>query len=370
MTAALIALTTGGTGGHVFPAEALASVLLTRGYRLMVITDERGKTFSGALANVPIFGVPAAQMLGRGVIGKIKGLLRLVAGTVAARKILKAEMPALVVGFGGYASVPAMAAAQSLGIATVLHEQNAVLGRANRLFAGRAKRIAIAFDSVANLPPSTRTVVVGMPVRPALRGLYDIPYQPPVEGQPISLVILGGSQGARIFSDVLPEAIRRLPASVRQRLVISQQARPEDVLRVTAAYADSDVQGIDIKSFFGDVPERLAGCHLLITRAGSSTVAEALVAGRPTVLVPYQFAADDHQTANAVSLENAGAAWVIAQPRFTVEAASAVIAELLSQPDTLDSMARAAHRLAHPNAAETLADVVAALVPLQQESSR
>lgn len=360
-TPQLIALTTGGTGGHVFPAEALAGVLAARGYRLALLTDTRGKAFSGALAAVPTYGVPAAQMLGRGIGGKALGAARLFLGAIRARGLLKSLRPSVVVGFGGYASVPAMAAAQSLGVKTVLHEQNAVLGRANRLFITRVARAALAFQKVAAVPARVAATQVGMPVRPAIRALYDTPYEPPTGDGDIRVVVLGGSQGARIFSDVLPEAFQALPDALRRRLVISQQARPEDLMRVTAAYAHSDLR-VEVQSFFTDVPARLSGCHLLITRSGSSTVAEAMVAGRPTVLIPYQFAADDHQTANAESLQAAGAARVIAQPAFTPAAAAAVLTELLADPAKLAGMAAAAHALAVPDAAERLADLVQSLL--------
>ncbi len=362
----LIVLTTGGTGGHVFPAEALATVLLAEGYRLVVVTDERGKAFSGVLGQLPVYGIPAAQMVGRGLLGKIKGGLRLAIGSVAARRLLRQLQPALVVGFGGYASVPALSAAQSLRIPTLLHEQNAVIGRANRLFAKRASRIATAFARVVGLSPAASPVWVGMPVRPAIRALYDQPYHTPRADEPLRVLVLGGSQGARIFSDVLPEAFKYLPREVRQRLIIAQQARPEDLSRVTAAYADSDLE-VEIASFFSDVPARLADCHLLITRSGSSTVAEAMVAGRPTVLVPYAHAADDHQTANARTLEEAGASQLVAQADFTSQRACEMLAGLLTDPDRLTRMAKAAHDLAIPDAAERLAEVVRALAPHRLE---
>lgn len=368
MSAPLIVLTAGGTGGHVFPAEALAQVLSTRGYRLALITDTRGNRFGGTLGMVETHGVKAAQMLGRGILGKVRGGVSLLIGMMQARSILNRLRPEVVVGFGGYASVPAMGAAATLGLRTILHEQNAVLGRANRLFAGRVSRVATAFETVRALPEGATVNRIGMPVREAIRALHGTAYPALDDNGPIRLLILGGSQGARAFTDVLPDAFKALPDAIRRRLEISQQVRPEDMDRAQSAYAGIDFK-VDLKSFFDDVPARLAACHLLIGRSGSSTVAEATVAGRPSLLVPYPYAADDHQTANARALEATGAAWLLPQSAMTPESTADRLASLLSDVDGLQTAARAATAAALPDAAERLADLVEELIPTARRAT-
>lgn len=362
MSAPLIVLTAGGTGGHVFPAEALAQALIARGYRLALITDTRGSRFGGTLGTIEAHGVTAAQMLGRGVFGKVRGGLKLLVGMFQARRLLNRLQPSVVVGFGGYASVPAMAAATTLGYRTILHEQNAVLGRANRLFAGRVSRVATVFETVRALPAGATVTRTGMPVREAIRALHGTPYPALDDNGPIRILILGGSQGARAFTDLLPGAFMALPEAIRRRLEISQQVRPEDMDRALMAYMDADFK-VELKSFFDDVPARLAACHLLIGRSGSSTVAEATVAGRPSLLVPYPFAADDHQTANARALDEAGAAWLLPQSAMTADSTAERLTALLSDPDALRAAAAAATAMAIPDAAERLAALVEELVP-------
>lgn len=358
----LILLTAGGTGGHVFPAEALAQVLLSRGFRVGFITDSRGTAYSGTLGSLETWRVSSAQMLGRGLADKARGALSLAAGVLQARKLLKTLRPAAVVGFGGYASVPAVAAAVTLKVPTVIHEQNAVLGRANRLFARRVSLIATAYEEVDHLPADRPVRRVGMPVREAIRALSATPYIPPVNGDTISLLVLGGSQGAQIFSSVVPEALALLPGELRQRVRIAQQARPEDVDRASHGYASHGLTA-EVQPFFHDVPERLAACHLLIARSGASTVAEATTAGRPALLVPYMHAADDHQTANAEAVEDAGGAWVVPQPDLTPTMLAEKLKGLLGSPETLAGAAAAARAWSMPDAAAHLADAVETLLP-------
>lgn len=365
----LIVLTAGGTGGHVFPAEALAAEVLERGLRLALVTDDRGNRWGGTLGKLETYPVAASQMLGRGILGKLKGVFTLTRGTMQAKALFRRLHPAVVVGFGGYASVPAVAAAVTSGVPVLLHEQNAVLGRANRLFAGKVSRIATSYEQVAALPAGigtgTRSAIVrtGMPVRPAIRALADVPYVPPAADGPVRVLILGGSQGARVFTDVLPAAFAALPAALRGRLDIVQQARPEDVERATAAYAAAGLTAT-VRAFFDDVPERLAACHLLIGRSGASTVAEVTVARRPSILVPYPFAADDHQSANARAVEAAGAGWLVAQEQFDAAAVAALLGDLLAAPERLAKAAEAAHTFALPDAAARLADAVLDLLPV------
>lgn len=353
-----VLLTAGGTGGHVFPAEALANALSERGCHLAFMTDKRGQSYGGTLGALRTHRVAAGAMLGRGLLGRATGALSLLRGVLQARKLFKAERPDVVVGFGGYASVPAVAAATQLGIPVLLHEQNAVLGRANRLFAGKASLIATSFEHVAGLPGDVRRVLTGMPVRPAIRALADSPYDAPYDKLgPVDVLVLGGSQGARVFTDILPQAFRGLPAGLERRLRIAQQVRPEDQGRAEAAYAGSGLD-VTLRTFFEDVPERLARCHLLIARAGSSTVAEATVAGRPSLLVPYPYAADDHQRANAEAVADAGAGWILPQEDFTPEHLVDYLGVLLTDPDQLAAAAAAARACALPRAAEKLADAV------------
>lgn len=365
MTAApLIVLTAGGTGGHVFPAEALAAELLHRGYRLALVTDARGNRWGGTLGQIETYPVAASQMLGRGLLGKIAGVFRLTRGTMQAKGLFARKRPAVVVGFGGYASVPAVAAAVTSGLPVLLHEQNAVLGRANRLFAGKVTRIATSYETVSALPAGAAVVRTGMPVRPAIRALADTPYVPPSEDGPIRILILGGSQGARVFTDVLPHAFAALPADLRARLEIAQQARPEDVDRAHKAYETVGLKAT-VQAFFDDVPERLASCHLLIGRSGASTVAEVTVARRPSVLVPYPHAADDHQSANARAVEAAGAGWVMDQGAFTAESMSALLSDLLPSAERLTRAADAAAAFAIPDAAARLAEAVIDMLPVE-----
>lgn len=355
--APLIVLTAGGTGGHVFPAEALAEELLRRGCRLALVTDRRGHAYGGALGSLQTFRIRAGGLAGRGVLGTLKGAAELVVGLFQARRLLKTLRPAAVVGFGGYASVPAVFAAIQLKIPTAIHEQNAVLGRANRLVAPSVKRIAKSFADTRFIGrDSNRAVLTGMPVRPAVAAMRDQPYPALGLDAPLRLLVMGGSQGARVLSQVVPAALAALPASLRARIELSQQCRPEDLDAVRAAYDGTGIR-VELASFFADVPQRLAAAHLVITRSGASTVGELTAVGRPAILVPYLHATDDHQTANAKAMEAAGAAWLMPQPSFTVEALRMRLESLLSQPAALIAAAEGARAAGIPDAASRLADV-------------
>lgn len=360
----LIALAAGGTGGHVFPAEALASVLLARGYRLALITDRRGAAYGGTLGSLETFRIRAGGIAGRGKLAALRSALELGLGILQARSLLKSIRPAAVVGFGGYASVPGMAAAALAGIPTAIHEQNAVLGRANRLLAGRVGRIATSFAEVAHVDPrlAGKLVHTGMPVRAAVLAQRDTAYPALTADGPIDLLVLGGSQGARILSEVVPAALARLPESLRARIRIAQQCRPEDLDGVRRAYEGTGIRAT-LESFFADVPERLAASHLVIARAGASTVSELTTLGRPAILVPYPFAIDDHQTANAHAVEESGGAWLMQQDSFTPDALAARLDSLFAQPEALARTAQCARNAGRPDAAEALADLVAGLIP-------
>lgn len=365
-----IVIAAGGTGGHFFPAEALASELIARGHRIVLMTDARsGAMDSAVFAGRERYVLPGAGIAGRGLWRGVKAVAGLAAGTLRARRILARLNAAAVVGFGGYPCVAPVLGARLVSPApvVVLHEQNAVLGRANRFLTGRIDRLALSFAGTARVPAGgDRVVVTGNPVRPAIRALADTPYTPPADR--VRLLVLGGSLGARVFSDIVPPALLELPAELRARLILTQQCRAEDVARVRAAYTRAGIEA-DLSPFFPDVAERLAAAHLVIARAGASTVSELAVAGRPSILVPLPGAIDDHQTANAQALARAGAARVMPQPAFTAAALTATLTELLTDAAQLTAMAQAARVPARPDATARLADLVETLLqPAAQEA--
>ncbi|MBB2160187.1 undecaprenyldiphospho-muramoylpentapeptide beta-N-acetylglucosaminyltransferase [Gluconacetobacter sacchari] len=358
-----IVIAAGGTGGHFIPAEALAHALAARGHAIALMTDRRaGARDHGIFAQGPQFVLPGAGIAGRGPARAARAALALARGTMQARAILRRLDAAAVVGFGGYPSVPPLLGARLLGARRpliVLHEGNAVLGQANAMLARFADGIATSFPQVARLPAGARTTLTGMPVRDAIAALRDRPYTPP-EGD-IRLLVWGGSLGARVFSDIVPDAIGRLPASLRARLRITQQARAADADRVRARYAALGIPA-EIAPFFADVAALLGAAHLVIGRAGGSSVAELTDAGRPAILVPLPIAASDEQGANAQSLAAAGAAWMIRQPDFTAPSLAARLESLLSDPAALARAAAAARTLGRPDAARLLADLVEGLL--------
>jgi UDP-N-acetylglucosamine--N-acetylmuramyl-(pentapeptide) pyrophosphoryl-undecaprenol N-acetylglucosamine transferase len=365
-TARPVVIAAGGTGGHLFPAEALAAELVARGERIALMTDARSAAFeSPAFGNAERFVLKGSGLAGRGAKAAAQGAFALAAGTLEARGILNRLDAAAVIGFGGYPSVPPIIAARTLSAAkrpvTALHEQNAVLGRANRLLAPGADLLAISAQDTARVPSGARVEVVGNPVRPALAALAGQGYAPPAEDGAIRLLVLGGSLGARVFADVVPGAVAALPEALRARLVVTQQTRAEDLPRVEAAYREAGVPA-DLAPFFGDIATRLAMAHMIVARAGASTVAELACAGRPSILVPLPAAIDDHQTANARSLASVGAAWLMPQPAFTAEALARHLDAVLANPQMLARAAAAAAREARPDAAQHLADLVRSLM--------
>ena len=360
----LIILAAGGTGGHVFPAEALATELAGRDCRLALITDRRGGAYSGVLGNLETYRIRAGGVAGKRIVALLQSGPELAIGLIQARGLLKKLKPDVVVGFGGYASVPTMLAACLGGFRTAIHEQNAVLGRANRLLAPRVDRVATCFDLVEGLPDGAegKVTLTGMPVRPSILAVEDAAYPAIDEDGPFRLLVIGGSQGARVLSDVVPAAVKALPEALRRRLEIVQQCRPEDLDRVRAAYAEIGAKA-ELASFFDDVPERLAAAHLVIARAGASTVAEVTAVGRPSLLVPYPYATDDHQARNAHAVDEAGAGWLLPEPAFTPDALAGRIESLLGMPVVLERTAANAKRLGRPDAAKTLAELVLGLIP-------
>jgi len=365
-TARPVVIAAGGTGGHLFPAEALAAELVARGERIALMTDARSAAYdSPAFGNAERFVLKGSGLAGRGVKAAMKGALALAAGTMEARSILSRLDAAAVVGFGGYPSVPPIIAARTLSRAhrpvTALHEQNAVLGRANRLLSKGADLLALSVADTSRVPGNAKVEVVGNPVRPALAALAGQGYAPPSEEGAIRLLVLGGSLGARVFADVVPAAVAALPEALRARLVVTQQTRAEDLPRVETAYREAGVPAA-LSPFFGDIATRLAMAHIVIARAGASTVAELACAGRPAILVPLPHAIDDHQAANARSLAGVGAAWLMPQPAFTADALAQHLEALFSNPPVLARAAAAASREAHPEAARRLADLVQNLI--------
>jgi UDP-N-acetylglucosamine--N-acetylmuramyl-(pentapeptide) pyrophosphoryl-undecaprenol N-acetylglucosamine transferase len=353
-----IVIAAGGTGGHFFPAEALAVELIARGRRVALMTDARsGGRESPVFAGGEQYVIRGAGIAGRGAVRALKASAALAAGVVQAQQILSRSNAAAVVGFGGYPCVAPVLAARLMRRrpSVVLHEQNAVLGRANRFLARYADALALSFAATERVPESAATIVTGNPVRSSIAGLASQIYVPP--GETLRLLVLGGSLGARVFSDVVPPALAALPEAMRARLSVVQQCRAEDVARVRAAYEAVGIAA-ELATFFPEMAERLAAAHLVIARAGASTIAELAVAGRPAILVPLPGAIDDHQSANARALAEARGASVIAQRDFSPAALGQQLIALLGAPDMLAHAALAARSIARADATSQLADLV------------
>ena len=357
MSRKIAVVAAGGSGGHLFPAQALAETLIARGWRIVLATDERGSRFADSFPAEKRIALSAATARRGDPLGMIRAATQIFLGVNQARAAFRIIDPAVVVGFGGYPSVPAMLAAFSTGRPTVIHEQNAVIGRANRMLSTRATAIACAFPTLLKAPPAVkaRAVVVGNPVRPPIRALYDQPYVPP-EGE-VRILITGGSQGSRLLSELPPAAMQLLSESLRGRLKVQQQTRAESIDAARSAYAEGLVEA-EVAPFFRDMAQRLAAAHLLIGRAGASTCCELAVAGRPSILVPLKIALDDDQGQNAKLLADAGAAIVLREDELTTDTLADALGRLLEDPARLQQMAAAARSVAVPDAAEKLADVV------------
>ena len=364
MIAPRILLAAGGTGGHMFPAEALARALLARGLQVDLATDERGGGFGDRLPHVKVHRIASGGVAGKGLVARLRNFARLGLGYMQSRTLLRRLNPAVVVGFGGYPSIPPLAAAQRNNVPTLLHEQNAVMGRANRFLAPRAKRLALSFDQVqfADTVPADRRTVTGNPVRPDISAIADAPYAEPRAGEKVRLFVMGGSLGARVFGKAVPEAVALLHEDLRRRLAIAQQARAEDLAGAEQAYRALDLT-VELKPFFEDVPERLRQAHLLVTRAGASTLAELTAAGRPAVMVPLPNSIDDHQMANARSLVSAGGGWLLPESSLSPAALAKILEEALAEPARLARAAAAAKSLGRRDAADRLADLVIDLLP-------
>jgi UDP-N-acetylglucosamine--N-acetylmuramyl-(pentapeptide) pyrophosphoryl-undecaprenol N-acetylglucosamine transferase len=352
-----ILLAAGGTGGHLFPAEALAVVLQQRGHRVALVTDRRVADGDWA-AQFPgdVHSIIAGTVTGAGMLARFRGGLRLVRGVFEANGLLGRIDPQVVVGFGGYPTVPPVLSASFRKVPTIIHEANAVMGRANRFLAPRVTAIATGFP-LADDAFGAKMHFTGNPVRKPVLHAAETPYHPPVPGGDLKLLVFGGSQGARVMSDVLPPAIRHLPEALRARLVITQQARDEDHRRVESIYAELGIRH-DIQPFFTDLPQRMADAHLVIGRSGAMTVTELGVIGRPSILVPLPGALDQDQAKNGAVLEKAGGAIMLPQSAFTPVSLADILERKMSEPARLARMAAAARTIGFANASAKLADLI------------
>jgi UDP-N-acetylglucosamine--N-acetylmuramyl-(pentapeptide) pyrophosphoryl-undecaprenol N-acetylglucosamine transferase len=351
MTGAIV-LSAGGTGGHLFPAQALAGELSRRGRRIVVMTDARFANYATSFPGARIETVPSAPL------NSLIAPFKIAAGVAQAFGKLLRIKPAAVIGFGGYPSVPVMLAATLARLPTAIIEQNAVVGRANRLVMNQVRRVAAAFP-IARFAPrdKTKIVLTGNPLRPEVIQLWGAPYRVPMADGPLRLLVFGGSQGARAFSEIVPQAVTRLSHVLKARLQVVQQCRPEDIEMVRTIYANAEIRA-ELQPFFTDLPQRMAEAHLVIGRAGAGTVAELMAIGRPAILVPLPHALDDNQTPNAEILSRAGAGWTVAQSELSPDSLASMLTGIFSAPLDLAGRAAAAHALAVPDATQKLADMV------------
>ena len=363
-TTPLIILTAGGTGGHVYPAEALAEELSKRGYRLMLVTDNRGKdNYKGKLGQIQNKAVWAGSLVGKSVFFKIKSLFKLGIGVLQALRIILKEKPVCVVGFGGYASFPCCVAAILTGTDLVIHEQNSVMSRTNRFLSKYATLIAQSFKKVKYAPQNVKTVLTGMPVRANIVEAANQSYSKLGAKDVMQILVLGGSQGAKVFAEVIPAAVQLLDKNLQKRLKIIQQCRQDDVASIEKAYKELPVHAV-VSHFFDNMPELYAHSHVVISRAGASSVSEIAVMGIPSILVPLPTAADDHQSGNAAWLADAKGAQMIKQSTFTAEKLKQVLqnffaeAEQGLEPTCLEKMARNAKKIGITDAAVRFADAI------------
>jgi UDP-N-acetylglucosamine--N-acetylmuramyl-(pentapeptide) pyrophosphoryl-undecaprenol N-acetylglucosamine transferase len=354
-------LAAGGTGGHMMPAHALAVELIERGHHVALITDERGAKIPGLFDGVPVHILPAGRM-GKSPLAMIRAARAIWAGRAMALRLYDTFQPSAVIGFGGYPALPALLAAFKAKVPTAIHEQNAVLGRVNRYVAGKVNAIALGFPNVQRLKPrdARKTHVVGNPVRPEVLALRDQPY-PVIDNEGVlRVMVIGGSQGASILSEVVPDGLAMLPPSLKRRLQVTQQCRPEDIDAVRKRYAELAIPA-DLATYMEDMPERLAWTHLMIARSGASTLAELTAAGRPAILVPLPSATDDHQTYNTAEMVEAGGARMITQRNFTPVELAKQMQKLGLETEGLISAAKRAWTCGRPYAAKDLADIVEGL---------
>jgi UDP-N-acetylglucosamine--N-acetylmuramyl-(pentapeptide) pyrophosphoryl-undecaprenol N-acetylglucosamine transferase len=351
-------LAAGGTGGHMIPAHALAEELMRRGHRVALVTDDRGARIPGLFDGVQVHILPAGRLAG-GPLGWLRALRKIFLGRAMALRLYETFRPAAVIGFGGYPALPALMAAQRDGIPTLVHEQNAVLGRVNRLMAGKVDAIATAYEQVDRLGSGVagKVHLVGNPVRDEVLALRDQPYPELAEDGIFRVLVTGGSQGATVLSRIVPEGLGMLPEHFRRRLQVTQQCRAEDIEEVRARYAALAIPA-DLATYIEDMPDKLAWSHLVVARAGASTIAELTAAGRPAILIPLPSATDDHQTANAREMAKAGGARMISQKSFTPVELAKQMQKLGLEPAALANAAARARAVGRPNAASDLADLL------------
>lgn len=366
--APLLVIAAGGTGGHMFPAQALAEAMVAKGWRVKLSTDARGARYAGGFPHVvEIEQLASATFARGGVLAKALVPFRIMGGVIGAMLAMLRDRPAVVVGFGGYPAIPAVSAAVLLRLPRMIHEQNGVLGRVNGIFASRVDVMACGTWPTA-LPDGVNGVHVGNPVRMSVKERAGAPYIPPGL-YPMSILLIGGSQGARVLSDVVPPAIAALPVAALEHLRISHQARDEDGARVAAFYHEHGINA-DVQPFFHDVPDRMAESQMVISRSGASSVADIAVIGRPSILIPYKHATGDHQYANAQALVDAGGAIRIPESKLTVAAMTDAILAILDNPEGALTMSRAALSAGRPDAAEELAALVEQLADKDNKTTK
>lgn len=351
-------LAAGGTGGHMIPAYAVARELMARGHHVALVTDERGAKIPEIFQDMQVHVLPAGRMQG-GPLGWIKGWRAIRAGREMARRLYDTFQPTAVVGFGGYPAMPALLAALKDGIPTAVHEQNAVLGRVNRYLARKVSAIATAYPDVQRLPDryAGKVHLIGNPVREEVLALRDEEFPVLTDESVFRLLVTGGSQGATVLSSVVPEGLALLPLSLRRRLQVTQQCRAEDIEKVRATYAEMEIPA-DLATYITDMAEKLGWAHLVIARAGASTIAELTAAGRPAILIPLPSAMDDHQTANVKELTDCGGARAIRQDQFTPVELAKQMQKLAMEPGALQNAAKRAWACGRPNAARDMADLL------------
>ncbi len=356
-----IVLAAGGTGGHVFPANALKNELVRRGHDVTLITDARGFKYRDQFEDAKIRKIDSVSFANLGILGKILALPKIFRSITDAKFILKSmkRPPGVVVGFGGYPSFPTIKAAQIMGIPTCIHEQNAVLGRVNRLMAKSVDAVALSFENTqkAKLENYKQVIVTGNPVRDEIVDLGDKFYPDISDDRIFRILVIGGSQGASIFSEVVPQAISTLPRALQRRLQITQQCRAEDIDHVRQIYADTKI-AVELSTFIPNVPQCLEWSHLVIGRAGASTIAELTASGRAGILVPYPYATDDHQTENAREMETNSAAWVYKQSDFTAASLAKILQRLAKKPQDVWKASEEARKIGKPYATKDFADYV------------
>lgn len=360
MAKGAILLAAGGTGGHLFPAEALASELAARGYEVHLATDTRAGRYAGSFPAAAIHEIPSATIGSRNPLALARAFWTIWSGAREAGRVIARIGPKVVVGFGGYPTLPPVWAATRRGVPTLIHEQNAVMGRANRALAARVTAIAGGFLPEATGTHAGKTVATGNPVRPAVIEAAKVDYEQSGPGEPFNLLVFGGSQGAQFFSQAIPAAIALLPAELRTRLRVTQQARAEDEEAVTAAYRDLGIAA-EISPFFTDMARRIAAAHLVVSRSGASTVSEIAAIGRPAILVPYPHALDHDQAANAAALARAGGAEVCVQASLSPEVIASKLTDYMTEVQLSSDMAEAARSVGKPEATRLLADLTEAI---------